>query len=216
MTEAKSKSSILGAPPAPQRGRPREFDRSKAVHTAMELFWKSGYMQTTLIDLCEAMKITPPSFYCAFETKENLFLEVVEHYKNIYWNNVLERFINEKDIYAALYNFLMDAVRIYLRPNLPSGCFIDISTVGLSPKEERINHVLARSDKFTNELFRKRLMMAIDAGQIPPDSDIPAIAGALFAFLKGVATMARQGLCQSELMSIAGRGMLLLPPMQNR
>lgn len=205
----KADSGILPTPSP--RGRPRQFARDAALETAMEVFWQKGYMQTTLGDLCRAMGITAPSFYCAFSTKEAIFLETVAHYRDAYWNRALERFMAEEDLFTALANFFADAIKIYLRPSLPRGCFLDISTIGLSPREKRITETLASLDQKTRELFRKRLMLAIDAGQIPPGSDIPAIAGALVAFLKGIAAMARQDICQAELLQIAARGLLLLP-----
>lgn len=169
-------------------------------------------MQTTLGDLCAALHITPPSFYCAFRTREDLFLEAVDYYVKTYWSKALDRFDAQKDIYAAVEGLLADAVRIYMRHNLPRGCFVDISTIGLSPKETRIANALASQNEKTRELYRKRLMRAIADGQLAPDCDIPAIAGSLLAFVKGVAALARGDLCQSELMEIAARGVLLLPP----
>lgn len=56
------------------------------------------------------------------------------------------------------------------------------------------------------------VLRIIDAGQLPPDSDVPAITGALFACLKGIAAIARNDLCQAELLEIASCRLLLLPP----
>lgn len=194
------------------RGRPREFDRDEAVRKAMELFWKKGYMQTTLGDLCQELGISPPSFYCAFRTREDLFLETVDYYVKTYWGKALERLAGEKDIYAAVEGLFTDAVRIYMRHGLSNGCFVDISIVGLSSGEMRIINALEAESEKTREFFRRRLMQAIEEGQIAPDSDIPAITGSLMAFVKGIAALARGSLCQSELMEIARQGIKLMPP----
>ena len=61
-------------------GRPREFDVDKAVDTALDLFWRHGYDKTSLEDLTSAIKITPPSFYFAFGSKEQLFKKSLERY----------------------------------------------------------------------------------------------------------------------------------------
>ncbi|WP_165078778.1 MULTISPECIES: TetR/AcrR family transcriptional regulator [unclassified Desulfovibrio] len=196
--------------PAP-RGRPREFDRDAALNAAMETFWRKGYMQTTLADLCQAMGISAPSFYCAFGTREDIFLETVAHYKQQYWDKALDRLMQAGDVRTALKNFVEDAVQIYMRPGLPKGCFVEISTVGLAPGETRIIEALAVLDRETEALFRKRLLLAIEAGELPPESDVPAIVGALIAFMKGVALLARGELCQAELAEIARRGLALLP-----
>lgn len=199
----------------PARGRPREFDRDAALNAALEVFWRKGYMQTTLGDLCAAMGIRPPSFYCAFGTREDIFLEIVAHYKKTYWDKALERLMRERDIFRAWGNFLEDAVRIYMRPGLPKGCFVDVSTMGLDHGETRITEALASLDRETEALFRKRLMLAIEAGELPPESNVPAIVGALTAFMKGVALLARRDVCQAELVEIARRGLALLPTAQD-
>lgn len=197
-----------------QRGRPREFNLEHALETAMEVFWKQGYMQSPLNDLCAAMGIKPPSFYCAFGTRENLFLETLKFYMDKYWSSILQEFSEEPDIRTALRKLLENAVKIYMRPNLPKGCFRDVSTVGLSPGEKRIADTLAFMDGRIRETLRKRLMRAIDDGQLPPESDVPAISGAMMAFLKGVAAMARTDICQAELAGIASYGLFLLPAKQ--
>ena len=52
-------------------GRPRTFNREKALNKAMEIFWAKGYEGATLTDLQKAMGgITAPSFYAAFGSKE--------------------------------------------------------------------------------------------------------------------------------------------------
>lgn len=193
------------------RGRPREFDLNKALEAAMEVFWKQGYMQTSLNDLCAAMGIKPPSFYCAFGTREKLFLETLQFYADTYWSHILQEFSREPDVRKAFSGLFENAVKTYMRPNQSRGCFVDVSTVGLGAGEVGIEKMLAAMDRRSLETFRKRLMRAIDDGQIPPDSDVPAISGAIMAFLKGVAALARTDICQAELTAIALRGLHLLP-----
>ena len=48
--------------------------------TALRIFWKLGYEPASVAVLCEAMGIKPPSFYAAFKSKEELFLEAVNFY----------------------------------------------------------------------------------------------------------------------------------------
>ena len=65
------------------RGRPRTFDRARALRQAMNVFWAAGYEGATLTDLQKAMGgITAPSFYAAFGSKEELFREAVELYSS--------------------------------------------------------------------------------------------------------------------------------------
>lgn len=62
-------------------GRPRAFDRLRALEAAMEVFWERGYEGTTLADLTAAMGINRPSLYGAFGNKEDLFCEALALYE---------------------------------------------------------------------------------------------------------------------------------------
>src|SRR5260370_41860135 len=61
-------------------GRPRAFDVEKALHRAMEVFWRKGYLGTSLSDLTDAIGVNRPSLYAAFGNKESLFHKARDHY----------------------------------------------------------------------------------------------------------------------------------------
>ena len=56
------------------KGRPRTFDRDRALHRALEVFWKRGYEPATMGELCSVMGINPPGLYAAFGNKASLFM----------------------------------------------------------------------------------------------------------------------------------------------
>lgn len=197
------------------RGRPRQFDRVSALKSAMELFWQQGYVQTTMDDLCAAMSIKSASLYCAFGSKSGLFIETLEHYWQIFWVEPLERFMLEKDLYTAVKVLLIDAAKIYLRPGSPCGCYGTVSLMTLPHGETRIFEAVSDLEQRSAKIVRQRLMKAVNAKQIPPDCNIPAIAWSLITFLKGLSLIARGDICQAELKEVALRGMLLIPPAQS-
>ena len=53
--------------------RPIEFDTSAARESAMVLFWRKGYLASSLPDLLDEMGISRGSFYAAFADKRSLF-----------------------------------------------------------------------------------------------------------------------------------------------
>src|SRR4029077_20849272 len=61
-------------------GRPREFEAEGALDRAMEVFWRKGYLGTSLSDLTNAMGINRPSLYAAFGNKKSLFRTVLHRY----------------------------------------------------------------------------------------------------------------------------------------
>ena len=60
--------------------RPKEFDRDKAVESALATFRKNGFGATTTEDLRLAMGIGRQSFYDTFKGKREIYLEALRKY----------------------------------------------------------------------------------------------------------------------------------------
>lgn len=195
-----------------QKGRPREFDRETALRVALEMFWKRGFEPTSVADLCTAMDIKPPSLYATFGNKAALFLEAVRHYEDVYWKDVSVRFQEERDIYKAVRDFFRDAARILLSPDTPCGCMVVLAAVNIAEDEKDIIASIREMRLDTKRMFAERLRQAISDGQIPADTDVPSLAGALNALLEGLSLQARDNIFQSELMAMAAHAVRMLPP----
>lgn len=195
-----------------QRGRPREFDREKALRNALELFWSQGYLQTTMAQLCRAMGIKSPSLYCAFGNKAQLFLEALAYYKKSYWSVAFSNFMTEPNLYKATRELFVETARILLLPDAPCGCLTVYTAMSLPPKETGILEAIGRMRDDTRKMFRNKLKMAITSGQIPANSNLPAISRALANFFEGLSLQARDDICLAELTEIAILGVRLLPP----
>jgi AcrR family transcriptional regulator len=62
--------------------RPKEFDRDKALDTAIHLFRRNGYAATTTDDLRLAMGIGRQSFYDTFKGKREIYGEALLKYSS--------------------------------------------------------------------------------------------------------------------------------------
>lgn len=193
------------------KGRPREFDREKALLEALKVFWQKGYEPATLPDLCQAMGINPPSLYAAFGNKAALFLEAVRYYEDMYWKELEEKFMAEPDIRKGINDYFERAATLLVSPDLPCGCMVVLAAVNISEDEQEIINEIAEIRSCGRKMFLEKLRMAIHEGQIPPDTDAPALAGALNALLEGLSLQARNGLFQSELKAMASFAARLIP-----
>jgi len=194
------------------KGRPRAFDRDLALHRALEVFWRQGYAPASVASLCKAMKINPPSLYATFGNKATLFLEALRHYEQTYWDAPARRFLAAPDIYAAVGDFFQEAAQILLSPETPCGCMVVLAAVNIAADEKEIIETVRQLRLATKQMFAQRLRRAIQDRQIPPDTDVPALAGALNTLLEGLSLQARDGLFQSELKAIAAHAVRMLPP----
>lgn len=195
-----------------RKGRPREFDRHKALCAALRLFWQNGYEPTSVARLCEAMGINPPSLYATFGNKAALFLEAVRYYEHTWWHAPCQRFLREPDVRQAVETFFAEAARILLSPHTPCGCMLVLAAVNISPTETEIMRAISEMRMATKDMFASRLRRAIEEGQLPRQTDAAALAGALNTLLEGLSLQARDGLAQTELAAIAAHATHLLPP----
>ena len=194
------------------KGRPRSFDRALALHRALELFWQKGYEPASVAELCKVMEIRPPSLYATFGNKASLFLEALDYYEHTYWDEPAKRFCAEPDVYRAVENFFREAARILLSPDTPCGCMVVLAAVNISQDESSIIERVRACRQATQQMFVERFRRAIADGQIPADTDVPALAGALNTMLEGLSLQAREGLFLSELVNIAALAVRLLLP----
>lgn len=62
-------------------GRPRNFDESQVLETAMTVFWERGYDGTSVRELEQATGLGRQSLYNAFGGKQALFRACLVHYE---------------------------------------------------------------------------------------------------------------------------------------
>ncbi len=198
------------------KGRPRCFDRTWALRRALELFWQKGYEPASVAELCQVMEIRPPSLYAAFGNKASLFLEALDYYERTYWDEPSKRFWAEPDVYTAVDNFFCEAAHILLSPDTPCGCMVVLAAVNICQDETEIIERVHKCREDTRQMFVERLRRAIADGQIPADTDVPTLAGALNTLLEGLSLQARDGIFLSQLASMAALAVRLLPPRTKR
>lgn len=63
--------------------RPREFDTDAVIHAAMDVFWTHGYEDASLAHLLKGTGLSRGSLYKAFEGKQLLFIQALQHYAEL-------------------------------------------------------------------------------------------------------------------------------------
>jgi AcrR family transcriptional regulator len=112
------------------RGRPRTFDRQEALQSAVDVFLARGYDGATLEDLTSAMGgIAPPSFYAAFESKDNLFREAIELYASTAGSHGREA-LGGPRVREAIEGMLRASTDAFTVPDKPGGCLALLGAVG--------------------------------------------------------------------------------------
>ncbi len=193
------------------KGRPRNFDRDKALLRALDVFWRRGYEPASIAELCQAMEINPPSLYSAFGNKASLFMEAVDFYEKTYWEAPSKKLMPDPDIYHGIGTFFREAAHILLSPDTPCGCMVVLAAINISDNAEDIAKSIRTLRFITKEMFAERIRKAINDGQLPANTDSISLAGAFNTFLEGLSIQARDGLSPAGLEQISLHAVRLLP-----
>ncbi|GAA2239832.1 TetR/AcrR family transcriptional regulator [Streptomyces amakusaensis] len=180
-----------------QRGRPRSFDREKALHEATMAFWEHGYEATSIADLTRVMGIGAPSLYAAFGDKKVLFAEVVESYAGRYGDFGRRALAEERTARAAIGRLLGEAAVEYTDPEHPRGCLMISAAANCTAADVR--DALRERREANLAAFESRIGADVAAGELPPGTDARALARYAGAVLQGMSQQARDGATAGEL-----------------
>lgn len=173
--------------------RAREFDTDAALEAALGVFWERGYEATSLPDLLAAMGIQRGSFYAAFGSKREVFVEGMERY--------LEK---QRRRFEAQMEGLppLEALRSHARGMVQSaigeeaslGCHVMNTAMEGGGRDAEIAALCRSAMEKHRAMYETLLQAAVDDGSLPPGTDVRGRATALLGLLFGLRTFARAGL----------------------
>jgi AcrR family transcriptional regulator len=189
------------------RGRPRSFDRDAALRSAMELFWERGYDGTSLEDLLQAMGgLSPPSFYSAFGSKDQLFKEVIDLYKCTA-GEAPARALERSPVRDAIAGMLRASVDAFDNAGVGRGCLIVLGATTRTRTNAAAHDCLRALRRMPVELIRKRLKRAIAEGELPAGIPTDDIAAFYTTVMHGMAIQARDGVSRRTLLATVDAAM---------
>jgi AcrR family transcriptional regulator len=92
----------------------------------------------------------------------------------------------------------------------PAGMVI-LAATNVSPEVQKVNEALRALRREGKGCFLARLKRAVKDGQLPPGTDVEALASTLNTMLEGMSLQARDGVARGELNRVAATVMALLP-----
>jgi AcrR family transcriptional regulator len=195
-----------------KKGRPSSFDREKALHKAMELFWARGFEGTTLEDLQTAMGgITPPSFYNAFGSKEELFRAATDLYVETVGGRSQQALQEAKAAREAIESMLRATAESFSLPGKPHGCLLVLGAVNCTPANQAPQARLRALRQRAPHVIKQRLDRDVAGGGLPRSVDTRAVAAFYATVVHGLAVRAGDGAARSELMASVDAAMAAWP-----
>lgn len=191
-------------------GRPREFDRDKALDAALALFWEQGYEPTSLAQLKTSMgNISSASFYAAFGSKEGLFREVVERYQSSYGQVTATLRDETLPPREAIELALLRSAEMQTDQNHPPGCLMILGANNCAPENRHIDKLLAADRARNRQGIEDCIRRGIASGELASNVNVDALATVIHTFLLGIAMEARDQGDQRRLISSVAALMLL-------
>ncbi|MFI7347307.1 TetR/AcrR family transcriptional regulator [Streptomyces sp. NPDC049936] len=174
-------------------GRPREFDIDRALEAALHVFWEHGYEATSLAQLRAALGISSASFYAAFASKEELFIRIVERYAGSYARVTSPLADEDLSSREAIERALRASVAMQTDSSHPLGCLFVVTGTLNAPEDARVHKVLAEHRAVDRQNILACIERAMTRGELPADTNAPALEATFHMFLAGISTEARDG-----------------------
>jgi AcrR family transcriptional regulator len=199
----KTNRSIKSAKsPKRDRGRPREFDRGLALEKAMRLFWSRGYDAISMADLRADLGITQASLYAAFGSKEQLFQEAVELYRQTAGFSTTAALATGANAREAIRAMLLAAVDAFSAPDAPGGCLLILGATNCPVESKTVQDHLLSIRRQISQSILDRLKLGRRDGDVPTTAPVVALTAYFSTVLHGLALQSRDGASRKTLTQV--------------
>lgn len=191
------------------RGRPRSFDTDEVLGKARDIFWRHGFAGTSMDQLSAATGLHKPSLYGAFGDKKQLFLAALDNYLAEIGAAFAEAFALP-DLFESLEAMIEATIDKFTQSEAGSGCFMMSTALPEASIDPELSARVRRALESLQRAFLRRFQRAIEAGQIPPDSDPEALAMIMGGGHSEISARARAGYTREELRDTGRRTLALI------
>lgn len=178
-------------PPIGKSGRPVEFVREAAVESAMNLFWKKGFLSVSAKDLADAMGIQRSSFYNSFGKREAVFLEALSLYSTLTPDRPLHQVLPGQAVVPVVVSVMRNICHIRATDVEARGCMVCNGIAELVGVEESLGPLLESGVKRMTVVVENLLCQAVQQGEITLPENTGTVAETFVAFLIGLNTISK-------------------------
>ncbi|WP_346096639.1 TetR/AcrR family transcriptional regulator [Streptomyces olivaceiscleroticus] len=189
--------------PQRNRGRPRAFDRDRAVLDAARLFWRRGYSGTSTRALTAALGLSTSSLYAAFGSKAGLFEEAVRIYAERY-REIYQQAVAEKDVRTVIERVLIDSVHEFSQPSdAHPGCLISSAVMTDSTSTLDTSGYVAELHGANEQVLLARIERAIQDGELVAGTDPAVLTGLVQSVWHGLSVRSNLDTAREDLLATA-------------
>ncbi len=171
--------------------RQKEYDREHVLQKAMQVFWRKGYEATSMQDLVEATQLNRYSMYEAFKSKEGLFLEVLDKYRDEAIAQVLAPLNEEPKGLQSIRKMFDGLLAFQAQAQDVSGCLMTCAAVDLPVLTKGAKDRVERHMQRLEEAFVGCLQAAKANGELAPEADVRALGIYLNGIMQAFGVLGR-------------------------
>ncbi len=191
-------------------GRPVSFDRDQIVEDVTALFWRQGYLATSVADLVATTGLNPGSLYNAFDNKQGLLIAALDHYghQSIQWvSNAMQQ---QGDIELAVQGFFDMLLDAMAGDPDAKGCFLVNCWLETAAHDVEVkDHISGMLDSI-ERVFFEAFQQAQKRQQIKADADPRVLAKFIMMSLCGLRVMSRMNPERSQLSAVVDQAMIVI------
>lgn len=173
--------------------RNREFDPKEALEKAMMVFWKKGFVDTSIDDLVDATGVSRYGLYGEFGSKRGLFLASLDHYQDTAVKAFFGIIEQPGAALTEIREYFDKVLELYSQPAGKLGCLMCNSATEVAPHDKGVEKKVQGALNRMTAGFSVALMNAKNREEVRADLDTKQAADFLTGILLGVSVMVRSG-----------------------
>lgn len=183
--------------------RPKAYDEDEVLDAAMRVFWRKGYVATSMADIYAATGLKPGNLYATFTDKATLFRRAFDAYARHFRASLPQGLTG----LAAIRAWLDTQVRLATEDPERKGCLI-VNTVTEREAHDPETRGLAKARLAEiTDFFRKAVEESRAAGQIGAAVAVEDTAAALTGAVVAIMALGRAGADPAAIRAVGAAAM---------
>jgi TetR/AcrR family transcriptional repressor of nem operon len=178
--------------------RAKLFKEEEVLTSAMMLFWKKGYHDTSIQDLVDYLGINRASLYDTFGGKKMLFNCAFEYYRKTGNEGLKELLNSQHNVKETLRLIFREVIEGDIADPDSKGCLVANTTTELLPHDPELQLVLSRHREDVQQIFYDFLIRGAQKGEISGEKDLKTMSSLLYTLLTGLRVTGKTRPSQEE------------------
>ncbi|WP_459993314.1 TetR/AcrR family transcriptional regulator [Methylosoma difficile] len=191
--------------------RTREFDTRQAISNAMEVFWRKGYKGASMTELLAAMGIGKGSFYAAFGSKHELYLQALRHFRDTGMLFKHSTALSEAKFAQESIKELFDQL-IKRTINEQKTCMLGKAALDFRGQDPQVAEIVDMGVSQLEKAILEILSKAQATGEIAEGRDLKVLSSYLTAAFYGIQVLGGAKPCRENLEQVVATVLSIVFP----